>query len=311
MHRVQGRVKFRYDQGIPIPPFYDGSPVRLTSVGRELPGIDSSQPNVARMYDYLLGGLNNFAVDRAAADRVLAYLPQQRAAAAENRRFLGRAVRFLAAPEQGIEQFLDIGAGLPTRGSVHEVAAHEIARHASAGACVRVAYVDYDPVVVSHGKAMLAERNRSIVVQADLRDPASLLGHPEITAHLDFSRPVGLILVNVLHWLTDDDAPHDILAVLSDALAPGSFLVLTHLSTDLLSDQELESVRRAARVLEDASAQPRFRARQEILELFDGWRLVEPGLVPKREWRPDPSARAPAGPPQAFDFHWAGVARKT
>jgi SAM-dependent methyltransferase len=257
------------------------------------------------MYDYLLGGLNNFAADRAAADRVLTYLPQQRASAVENRRFLARAVQFLAAPGQGIGQFLDIGAGLPGRGTVHE-----IARQASPDSPIRVAYVDYDPVVVSHGKAMLAERNCSIVVQADLRDPASLLRHPDIKAHLDFSRPVGLILVNVLHWLTDDDQPREVLAVLRDALAPGSFLVLTHMSTDLLGGTELESVRRAARVFDTASAQLRFRTRPEITNFFGDWHLVEPGLVPKHEWRPDPGPSAPGAELSAFDLAWAGVARK-
>jgi SAM-dependent methyltransferase len=272
---------------------------RLTNVGRQLPGLDSSQPNVARMYDYLLGGLNNFAADRAAADRVLAYLPQQRASAVENRRFLARAVRFLASPEQGIGQFLDIGVGLPAKASVHEVA-----RQASPD--VRVAYVDYDPVVVSHGKAMLAERDCSIVIQADLRDPMSVLRHPDVQAHLDFSRPVGLILVNVVHWLTDEDQPADVLAVLRDALAPGSFLVLTHMSTDLLGSTELDCVRRAARVFDTASAQLQFRTRPQIMEFFGDWDLIEPGLVHKHEWRPLP------GLPEAptLDITWAGVARK-
>jgi hypothetical protein len=177
-----------------------------------------------------------------------------------------------------------------------------------------VAYVDYDPVVVSHGKALLAERDCSIAVQADLRDPVSLLGHPDIRAHLDFGRPVGLILVNVLHWLSDDDHPRQVLAVLRDALAPGSYLVLTHLSTDLLGAPELESVRRAARVFDTASAQLRFRSRTEIARFFDGWHLVEPGLIGKREWRPDPPAPAPGAPAPgalpAFDIAWAGVARK-
>jgi SAM-dependent methyltransferase len=257
------------------------------------------------MYDYLLGGLNNFTADRVAAERVLAYLPQQRASAVENRRFLARAVQFLAAPEQGIGQFLDIGAGLPAKDSVHEVA-----RQASPDIHLRVAYVDYDPVVVSHGKAMLAERNCSIVVQADLRDPVSLLAHPDIQAHLDFSRPVGLILVNVVHWLTDDDCPRDILTVLRDALVPGSFLVLTHMSTDLLGGTELESVRRAARVFDTASAQLQFRTRPEIMKFFDDWHLVEPGLVPKHEWRPDLVPSVPGAGLLSFDIAWAGVARK-
>jgi hypothetical protein len=184
---------------------------------------------------------------------------------------------------------------------------HELARQASPDIHIRVAYVDYDPVVVSHGKAMLAERNYSIVVQADLRDPVSLLGHPDIRAHLDFSRPVGLILVNVLHWLTDDDHPREVLAVLRNALAPGSFLVLTHMSTDQLAAPDLESVQRAARVFDTASAQLRFRTRLEIMKFFDGWHLVEPGLVPKHQWRPAP------GTPEApsLDIAWAGVARKS
>ncbi len=257
------------------------------------------------MYDYLLGGLNNFAADRAAADRVLAYLPQQRASAVENRRFLARAVQFLAAPEQGTGQFLDIGAGLPAKASVHEVA-----RRANPDRPIRVAYVDYDPVVVSHGKALLAERDCSIAVQADLRDPQSLLHHPEIRAHLDFSRPVGLIIVNVLHWLTDEDQPGEILASLRDALAPGSFLVLTHMSTDLLSDPELDSVRRAARVFDTASARLQFRPRPEIMNFFGDWHLLDPGLVPKHEWRPDPAPSVPGEAILAFDIAWAGVARK-
>ena len=252
------------------------------------------------MYDYLLGGLNNFAADRVAAERVLAHLPQQRASAIENRRFLGRAVRFLAAPEQGIEQFLDVGAGLPAKHSVHEVARW-------INPASRVAYVDYDAVVVSHGKAMLAQRECSIFVQADLRDPVSLLGHPEIRQHLDFSRPVGLIVVNVMHWIADPDHPQEALAALRDALAPGSYLVLTHMSVDQIGAADMESVKRAARVFEGASAPLKFRSRGEIMRLFDGWNLVLPGLVTKHEWRPDPSTAASSFDP---DLTFAGVARK-
>jgi SAM-dependent methyltransferase len=266
-------------------------------VGRELPGLDFSTPNVARIYDYLLGGLNNFAADRAAAERVLTHLPQQRAAAIENRRFIDRAVRFLAAPEQGITQFLDIGAGLPTRRSVHEVA------KLLNPAC-RVAYVDYDPVVVSHGKAMLAERDCSVVVQADLRDPEALLGNPDIRAHLDLSRPTGLILVNILHWIPDADRPRQALAALRDALAPGSYLVVTHMSQDLIGTSDMDAAKRAARVFDTASAQLWFRGRPEVLRFFDGWQLVDPGLVPKHEWRPDPGAA-----PSIFDSAYGGVAR--
>lgn len=268
-------------------------------VGRDLPGLDFSTPNVARMYDYLLGGLNNFAADRAAAERVLTHLPQQRASAIENRRFIDRAVRFLASPEQGVTQFLDIGAGLPTRQSVHEVAK-------LVNPACRVAYVDYDPVVVSHGKAMLAERDCSVVVQEDLCDPEALLGNLEIRAHLDLSRPVGLILVNILHWIPDADGPQRVLAVLREALAPGSYLVLTHMSQDLIGTSDLDAATRAARVFDSANAQLRFRSRPEIVKLFDGWQFVDPGLVPKHKWRPDSSAAAPT-----FDITYGGVARRS
>jgi SAM-dependent methyltransferase len=251
------------------------------------------------MYDYLLGGLNNFAADRVAAERVLAHLPQQRASAFENRRFLGRAVRFLAAPEQGITQFLDVGAGLPAKHSVHQVARW-------INPASRVAYVDYDSVVVSHGKAMLAERECSVFVQADLRDPVSLLNHPEIQEHLDFRQPVGLILVNVLHWIPDDAQPRKVLAVLRDALASGSYLVLTHMSEDLIRATDIDAARRAARIFDSASAQLRFRPRAEVLGFLDGWQLVAPGLVRRHEWRRDPSTSCPP----SFDITFAGIARK-
>ncbi len=289
--------KFRY---VPIPRDLPLVTIReyIGQMGRKLPGLDFSTPNVARMYDYLLGGLNNFATDRAAAERMLTHLPQQRAAAIENRRFIDRAVRFLAAPEEGITQFLDIGAGLPTKQSVHEVAKW-------VNPACRVAYVDYDPVVVSHGKAMLAERDCSIVVQEDLRNPEALASNPEIQAHLDFSRPIGLILVNILHWIPDADRPRQVLAALRDALAPGSYLVLTHMSEDLIGMSDMDAAKRAARVFDTASAQLSFRGRPEILELFDGWQLVDPGLVPEHEWRPDSSALA-----SIFDITYGGVACK-
>jgi SAM-dependent methyltransferase len=251
------------------------------------------------MYDYLLGGLNNFSADRAAAERVLTHLPQQRAAALENRRFIDQAVRFLAAPEQGVTQFLDIGAGLPTRTSVHEVAK-------LVNPACRVAYVDYDPVVVSHGKAMLAERDCSVVVQANLCDPEALLSNPEILAHLDLSRPAGLIVVNILHWIADADRPRQALGVLRDALAPGSYLVLTHMSEDLVRTPDMDAAKRAAHVFDSASAQLRFRSRPEVMKFFDGWQLVDPGLVPKHEWRPEPGVA-----PSIFDIAYCGVALKS
>ncbi len=249
------------------------------------------------MYDYYLGGLTSFAADRAAAERVLAHLPYQRRSAEENRRFLGRAVEFLAGPQCGVDQFLDIGMGLPTTRSVHEMA-----RAVSPAA--RVVYVDNDPLVVSHGKAMLAEPGCSVVVEGDLRDPAGLLTDPDIRAHLDLSRPVGLLLVNVMHWVGDSASPRRVLSVLRDALAPGSYLVLTHASMELVSDQD--AAKRAARVYEHSNAQLRPRGRMQVLRFFDGWKLLDPGLVPKHQWRPGPEAG-----PAPFDCSWAGVAVKT
>ena len=248
------------------------------------------------MYDYYLGGLTSFAADRAAAERVLAYLPHQRRSAEENRRFVGRAVEFLAGPQCGVDQFLDIGMGLPTTRSVHEMAR-------AVNPAARVAYVDNDPLVVSHGKAMLAEPGRSVVVEGDLRDPVELLSDPDIRAHLDLSRPVGLLLVNVLHWVGDSAGPRRVLAVLRDAVAPGSYLVLTHVSMDLVGNKDAAT--RAARVYEFSNARLRPRGRRQVVRFFDGWELLAPGLVPRHQWRPGPGAE-----PIPFDASWAGVAVK-
>ena len=255
-----------------------------------------SRPNVARMYDYFLGGKDNFAADRAAADKVLALVPAVRRTVVENRRFLRRAVRFLAG-EEGIGQFLDIGVGLPTQGAVHEVA-QEVNPQA------RVVYVDYDPVVVSHGKALLAKPDRSIVVQADLRRPAALLSLPAVREHLDFSRPVALLLVAILHFVSDDDDPRGIVAALSDTLAPGSYLVLSHVSNDRFADEEAAE---RVRELYAKSSEPLWaRSREQILRFFDGFELVEPGLVRPCEWRPV-TGEAAAG---IADFGWGGVGRR-
>ncbi|HEX4831123.1 MAG TPA: SAM-dependent methyltransferase [Trebonia sp.] len=266
-------------------------------MGRDLPGLDTSRPNVARVNDYILGGTSNFAADRVAAERILAHLPQQRASALEHRALIGRAVRFLAA-ERGIDQFLDIGSGLPTKQSVHQAAR-------SVRPAARVAYVDNDPLVVSHGKALLAERDCSVVAQADLRDPGALLSHPEISRFLDFGRPVALILASVLHFIPDADEPGQVVAALRDAVAPGSYLALTHLSMDLIGAADQEPAARAARVFDTANMRLVLRSRAEVLLFFDGWDLIEPGLVPKHAWHPECGADAPA-----FDPSWAGVGCK-
>jgi SAM-dependent methyltransferase len=260
------------------------------------PEIDTTRPNVARIYDYWLGGKENFEADRVAAEQVLTHMPGQRRSALENRRFLRRAVRFLAA-EAGIGQFLDIGVGLPTQGAVHEVV-HEINTNA------RVAYVDYDPVVVAHGNALLAVPDRSVVVQEDIRRPRELLANPLIRGHLDFSRPVALILLAVLHFVPDEDDPGAITACLRDALAPGSFLVLTHICEELLPDKA--AARRAMDVYEQAGERISPRGTEQIHGFFGDFELVEPGLLPKHAWRPVTGV-APADP---SDISLGGVARK-
>ena len=181
--------------------------------GHVSPEIDTSTANVARIYDYWLGGKDNFEADRVAAEKVLTQMPGQRRSAVENRRFLRRAVRFLTA-EAGIDQFLDIGVGLPTQGAVHEVA-HEINPRS------HVAYVDYDPVVVAHGNALLATPDQSVVVQADIRRPDELLANPVIRGHLDFGRPVAILLLAIMHFVTDEDDPAAVAASLRDAAGAG------------------------------------------------------------------------------------------
>ena len=184
--------------------------------------VDVRQPSAARVYDYCLGGRENFKVDRDAADAVDAVQPGTKLIALINRAFLGRAVRYLAE-EEGIDQFLDIGSGLPTKDNVHQVAQR-------ANPQARVVYVDNDPLVLVHARAMLTSspEGRTAYLDADLREPRAILDDPELTGVLDFSQPVGLLLVAVLHFIRDDDNPREILATLIDALAPGSFVVASH-----------------------------------------------------------------------------------
>jgi hypothetical protein len=251
---------------------------------------------VARMSHYFLGGRETFQADRDAAERALNALPQLRASVLSARAFARRAVRFLAG-EAGVDQFLDLGVGLPASDAVHDVA-YEF------NPAARVAYVDYDPVVVSHGKALLARPGLSIVLRADLRDPARLLALPELRAHLDFGRPIAVLLVSVLHFVADEDRPQAIVATIRDALPPGSYLALSHISLDLIEDKA--GARRLIAAFDKASERMWPRSRDEILRFFAGFDLVEPGLVPKPEWRPDPADPARDEP----DISWCGVARK-
>jgi hypothetical protein len=264
--------------------------------GHVSPKIDTSTANVARMYDYYLGGKDNFEADRIAAEQVLAQLPGQRRSALENRRFLRRAVGFLAG-QAGIDQFLDIGVGLPTQGAVHEVA-HEINPRS------RVAYVDYDPVVVAHANALLATPDQSVVVAEDIRRPRELLANPVIRGHLDFDRPIAVLVLAIFHFVRDEDDPAAITACLREALAPGSYLMLTHVCQELLPDKAAAA--RAKDVYQQAGQPIQPRSTEEIRGFFGDFELVEPGLVPKHAWRPE-TGPAVADP---TDISLGGVARK-
>jgi hypothetical protein len=258
--------------------------------------VDTSTPNVARMYDYYLGGKNNFAVDREAAEEVLALIPALRRSVVENRRFLRRAVRFLAG-EAGIDQFLDIGTGLPTLGPVHEVAV-DVRPNA------KTVYVDYDPVVVSHGRALLTEKNTSVMIRGDLRKPDEILADPVLGKYLDLGRPIALTLLVVLQFLSDADDPAGVIATLRDAMAPGSYLVISHISGDVIPDKA--AMMKASAIYDRASARAWPRGREAILRLFDGFELVEPGLVRGPQWRPHLNESPPSTPSTGL----VGVGRK-
>ncbi|MBG0850812.1 SAM-dependent methyltransferase [Streptomyces spinoverrucosus] len=239
--------------------------------------IDISVPSVARIYDYYLGGSHNFEVDREAARRAMEFMPGLPKIMQANRAFMRRAVRYAAG--EGITQFLDIGSGIPTYGNVHEVA-----QTASPGA--RVVYVDHDPVAVAHSQAVLEGNEDAGVVAADLRKPQDILSDPQVEQLIDLKRPVALLLVAILHFVEDVDDPYGAVAQLSDALAPGSMLVLTHASYEGIPLPP-ERAGGAVDVYKDLRNPLIMRSREEIARFFEGYDMVEPGLVPMPVWRPD------------------------
>jgi hypothetical protein len=237
-------------------------------------GVDVTRPSIARIYDYVLYGKDNFAVDRAAAEKLMESGLDRRHALA-NRGFLRRAVRFLA--RQGISQYLDLGSGLPTSPSVHEVA-----RDIVPGA--RVVYVDHDPIVVAHNDALLATRDGVITIRGDLRDPDSVLGHDDLVGCLDFDRPMAVLLLSVLHFISSEEDAPGIVAKFRERLAPGSYLAIS-LGTSDGADPDM--LAEATQTYAGARMPFTLRTRAQIMELFDGFDLVEPGLVSLPEWRPD------------------------
>ena len=259
-------------------------------------GIDISVPSVSRIYDYYLGGSHNFDVDRQAARKAMEFMPGLPKIMQANRAFLRRAVRF--AVDEGITQFLDIGSGIPTFGNVHEVA-----QSASPGA--RVLYVDNDPVAVAHSEAVLAGNEDADVVAADLRKPQEILASSQFERLIDQNQPVALLLVAILHFVEDEDDPYEAVAQLRDALAPGSLLVVTHASFEGIPLPP-ERAEGTVDVYKNIRNPLIMRSRDEIARFFEGYDMVEPGLVPMPEWRPDTALEDED--PYAFSG-FAGVGR--
>jgi len=269
-----------------------------TGTDPELPqDINTDVAHPARVYDYWLGGKDNFPADRALAEHIMEAIPTMRTMAAANRAFLSRAVRYLAE-EAGIRQFLDIGTGIPTSPNVHEVAQ-------AVTPDSRVVYVDNDPIVLAHARALLTsqEAGETSFIGADLRQPKSILDHPTLTSTLDLSQPVAVMLVAVLMYFRDTDSPNpfEMVATLLEAMPPGSYLAITHPTADFNAEAMGGAVAAAER--SGVTLVPRNQAETE--EFFAGLDVVDPGVTPVLSWRPD---KPPDDPRSAY--YWAGIARK-
>jgi hypothetical protein len=268
-------------------------------VGTELHDVnfDLTRPHASRVYDYLLGGKNNFSADREVGDRIIASLLEVQVGVQAQRAVLGRVVRYLVG-EAGVRQLLDVGSGLPTSDNVHE-----IAQRTAPGA--RVVYVDNDPVVLAHARAILSDQASTFAERGDLLDTASIVSSPAIRGHLDWDQPVGLLLCGILHYLLDEEDPGRLVAELVDALPPGSYVFIHHLldtgdpEAAALQEQMLKGLGRV-----------KFRTVAEVRALFGDLPLVEPGLVPVPEWRPDPGTPIRADYGVILSMACAGVARK-
>jgi hypothetical protein len=262
--------------------------------------IDTSRPSVARMYDYYLGGKDNYIVDRTTADQMMSAVPESKEMVRANRAFLVRAVHYMAA-EMGIRQFLDIGSGLPTRQNVHEVAQ-------AVDPASRVVYIDHDPHAVVHGRALLATGENTLFTQGDLRRPEAILEDPLVRELIDFDEPVAILIVAILHFVSDEDDPGAIIARLHKAMAPGSHLAISH----VLDDPRPHAI---GKILTASGAPPWYpRTHAGVLRFFDGFDLVDPDLAVLLQWRPPASATVPLHrtPDSTDTMHWqvAGIARR-
>ncbi len=256
--------------------------------------FDTSVAHSARVHDYWLGGKDNFAADRAAGDAVIAAYPGLVASVRANRAFLARVVRFLAA-EAGIRQFLDVGTGIPATNNTHEVAQ-------SAASDARVVYVDYDPVVLLHARALLRSSadGATDYIEADLRAPETIL--QEAARTLDFSRPVAVMLIAIMHLIGDQDDPYGLVRTLMAAVPSGSYLALSQVASDIEAEQMAEAAKRYNRL---AHEKQRHRSHAEVARFFDGLELVEPGVVAVPQWRPASEIEA-----RAHSAMWGGVGLK-
>jgi hypothetical protein len=262
------------------------------------PEIPLDRPNAARIYDYFLGGYHNFAQDRAVAERLLAHYPYLFVSAQANRGFLRRTVTYLV--RQGIDQFLDIGSGIPTMGNVHEVA--QVTNPEA-----RVVYVDVDPVAVAHCRTMLIGNERASAIRGDVREPATILGHSEVRRLLDLKRPLGLLLVSMLHYVVDDEVAFRAVELLRGALAPGSCMVLAHPTFD--EGARSQGPQGVGVDIFRSASDTVLRTREVILRFCGEWTLMEPGLVLTPLWRPEgPDDPLLEEPEQAFTL--GGVACK-
>jgi SAM-dependent methyltransferase len=258
-------------------------------------GVDLTKASIARVYDYVLGGKDNFAVDRKAAEAFIRVVPEAPQIAHDNRAFIRRAVRFLVG-EAGIRQIIDIGSGLPTARNVHEIA-HGM------NPTTRVVYVDIDPVVLAHARALLVDNDTTVVITADLRDPASIFDHPTTLSYIDDREPLAVLATGILHHLSDAEHPERVAAAIRDRLSSGGYLAITNFIDS--GDPRARALERA--FLEGGLGTGRFRTREEQIVYFDGLELVNPGFVLANDWRPDDDT--PKDSP-VHRLYAGGVARK-
>ncbi|MFF3443908.1 SAM-dependent methyltransferase [Streptosporangium sp. NPDC002721] len=269
--------------------------------GRLPAEIDTTKPSIARVYDWFLGGKDNFAVDRQVAEAALKIAPGARQAGQQNRDFLRRVVHHMVA-EAGIKQFVDIGSGLPTQGNVHQVA-QEV------DPAARVVYVDNDPMVMVHGRALLTTDDSTTVIQADARDPRSILENDRVRKFIDFSEPVGLLMLSILHHLHDNDDPAGVAATLRAPLVSGSFVAISHFcDPGAVHPAASQQAKTAEKLFNENLGTGRWRTTDEITEYFGDFELVEPGLVPLPEWRAEPSVFDRNA--LLYHTYYGGLARK-